>query len=100
MIKTFTLALTTAALVAGAALPAFADTNSNETDKSYLTGEVANDYTLVRLQEKGINASSVEDWNGRAGKEVEESLSGNRQRLNIIEEELAGEDHVFVEWQK
>lgn len=65
MIKTFTLALTTAALVAGAALPAFADTNANETDKSYLTGEVANDYTLVRLQEKGINASSVEDWNGR-----------------------------------
>lgn len=31
----------------------------------------------------------LEDWNSRAGKEVEQSLSGNRQRLNIIEEELA-----------
>ena len=67
MIKTFTLALTTAALVAGIAMPAFAatiDPSSTDNDKSYLTGEVANDYTLLRLQEKGINATSVEDWNG------------------------------------
>ncbi|MGE0567042.1 MAG: ATP-binding protein [Bacteroidia bacterium] len=31
----------------------------------------------------------LEDWQVRAGKEVEESLMGNRQRLNIVEEELA-----------
>lgn len=34
-------------------------------------------------------AQELEDWNSRAGKEVEESLTGNRQRLNIVEEELA-----------
>ncbi|MBX3163643.1 MAG: ATP-binding protein [Bacteroidetes bacterium] len=34
-------------------------------------------------------AQELEDWNGRAGKEVEDSLTGNRQRLNIVEEELA-----------
>lgn len=67
MIKNSILVLTTVALVAGAALPAFAaviETSSNDTDKSYLTGEVANDYTLLRLQEKGVKATSVEDWNG------------------------------------
>lgn len=31
----------------------------------------------------------LEDWKARAGKEVEESLSGNRQKLNLIEEELS-----------
>lgn len=70
MIKNSILALTTAALVAGVALPSFAatsiaDTTTNsEVDTSYLTGEVANDYTLLRLHEKGINATAVEDWNG------------------------------------
>ncbi|KRA96476.1 hypothetical protein ASD83_15280 [Devosia sp. Root685] len=67
MIKNSILALTTAALVAGIAMPAFAASaapDQNDNDKSYLTGEVANDYTLLRLKEKGINATSVEDWNG------------------------------------
>jgi hypothetical protein len=67
MTKNSILALTTAMLVAGATLPAFAapaPTDSIDNDKSYLTGEVANDYTLLRLQEKGIKATSVEDWNG------------------------------------
>ena len=31
----------------------------------------------------------LEDWRQRAGKEVEESLTGNKQKINIIEEELA-----------
>ena len=65
MIKNTLIALTTAALVAGAAMPAFADTSSNNDDKGYLTDEIGNDYTLVRLHEKGINATSVEEWNGR-----------------------------------
>jgi hypothetical protein len=30
----------------------------------------------------------LEDWQMKAGNEVEQSLSGNRQRLNIVEEEL------------
>ncbi len=30
----------------------------------------------------------LEDWQMKAGGEVEQSLSGNRQRLNIVEEEL------------
>jgi hypothetical protein len=33
--------------------------------------------------------SELEDWRTKAGTEVEQSLTGNRQRLNIIEEELA-----------
>lgn len=33
--------------------------------------------------------AELEDWNLKAGKEIEDSLSGNRQRLNIIEEELS-----------
>ncbi len=66
MIKNTLLALTAAALVAGAAAPSFAATSldDNNNDKSYLTDEVANDYTLARLHEKGIKATSVEDWNG------------------------------------
>jgi hypothetical protein len=34
-------------------------------------------------------AAELEDWRMRAGKEIEESLTGNRQRLNLIEEELS-----------
>jgi len=67
MIKNSILALTAAALVAGVAVPSFAATSLNDDNdgKSYLTDEVANDYTLVRLHEKGIKATSVEEWNGR-----------------------------------
>jgi ABC-type oligopeptide transport system substrate-binding subunit len=67
MIKNSILALTAAVLVTGAVLPAFAapaPVESTEVDTSYLTDEVANDYTLLRLQEKGIKASAVEEWNG------------------------------------
>lgn len=43
---------------------------------------------LAEKREQKLN-QELEEWNSRAGKEVEESLSGNRQRLNIIEEELS-----------
>lgn len=43
---------------------------------------------LADKREKKL-MDELEDWSSRAGKEVEDSLSGNRQRLNIIEEELA-----------
>lgn len=70
MIKNSILALTTAALVAGVALPTFAapapaPVETSDVDTSYLTDEVANDYTLLRLHEKGINATSIEEWNGK-----------------------------------
>lgn len=68
MTKNSILALATAALVAGATLPAFAapaPVDADDVDNSYLTDEVANDYTLLRLHEKGINATSIEEWNGK-----------------------------------
>jgi len=34
-------------------------------------------------------SSELEEWRNKAGIEVEQSLTGNRQRLNLIEEELA-----------
>ncbi len=42
---------------------------------------------LADKREKKLS-EEFEDWKLRAGKEIEESLSGNRQRLNLIEEEL------------
>ncbi len=43
---------------------------------------------LADKREKKL-VSELEEWRVKAGKEIEESLMGNRQRLNIIEEELA-----------
>lgn len=42
---------------------------------------------LAEKRERKLT-DELEDWTSRAGKEVEQSLSGNRQRVNIIEEEL------------
>jgi hypothetical protein len=42
---------------------------------------------LADKREKKL-AGELDDWRTRASKEIEEALSGNRQRLNIIEEEL------------
>ncbi len=68
MIKNSILALTAAVLVAGTAMPTFAaqaPSESSDVDTSNLTDEVANDYTLLRLHEKGIKATSIEEWNGQ-----------------------------------
>lgn len=43
---------------------------------------------LADKREQKLGAE-LEDWKGKAGTEIEESLTGNRQRLNIIEEELS-----------
>jgi len=43
---------------------------------------------LADKREKKLS-DELEDWKNRAGKEVEETLTSNRQRLNIIEEELS-----------
>jgi hypothetical protein len=42
---------------------------------------------LADKREKKL-ADELEEWNNRANSEIEQSLTGNRQRLNIIEEEL------------
>jgi hypothetical protein len=42
---------------------------------------------LADKREKKL-ADELEEWNKRASQEIEQSLTGNRQRLNIIEEEL------------
>ena len=64
MIKHNVLALATAALVAGIAVPAFANTDSISDSTFYSTDEVDSDYTLLRLHEKGIKAVAAEEWNG------------------------------------
>ena len=43
---------------------------------------------LADKREKKLS-DELEDWKGRAGKEIDETLTSNRQRLNIIEEELS-----------
>src|ERR1041385_8409020 len=42
---------------------------------------------LAEKREKKL-ADELDEWNSRAGQEIEQSLTGNRQRVNIIEEEL------------
>jgi hypothetical protein len=43
---------------------------------------------LADKREKKLS-DELEDWKNRAGKEVDETLTSNRQRLNLIEEELS-----------
>jgi hypothetical protein len=71
MIKNTVIALLTAATLVGAAAPAFAendsgigldDFDSEELDESAY--ETANQNTLSRLRDQGVNATSVEDWGG------------------------------------
>lgn len=73
MIKNTIIALVAAASVAGVAVPAFAasapEISVTESDTAFGTGSVEmRDFiassVLNRLQEKGINATAVEDWSG------------------------------------
>jgi hypothetical protein len=60
MIKNTVIALVTTAALAGVAAPAFAATSiSYNDDQSYDF-----DWALSELQGRGINATSVESWNG------------------------------------
>lgn len=56
MIKKSVVALVTVAALAGVALPAMADTNTDS--KSNFDA----DYVLTELQQQGINATRVEGW--------------------------------------
>lgn len=71
MIKNTVIALVAAASLAGLAAPAFAETDTSiglddfATEQQDLSDyETATQLILVRLQEKGINATAVEDWGG------------------------------------
>lgn len=73
MIKNTVIALVAAASLAGIAVPAFAASpeavSVTESDTAFGSGSVEmRDFiagsVLNRLQEKGINATAVEDWSG------------------------------------
>ncbi|SEP59275.1 hypothetical protein SAMN05428969_0024 [Devosia sp. YR412] len=64
MLKTTVLALVAATAFAGAAAPAFADyTAFNDTDSIEMRDFQA-DAIVAELNQRGVNASSVEDWSG------------------------------------
>lgn len=58
MIKNTVIALATAAAFAGIAVPAMASSSLLETSN----GDFDAAYVLAQLQDKGINADSVEEW--------------------------------------
>ena len=64
MIKNTVIALVAAASFAGAAVPAFADYSAFGDDSSTEMREFTADSIVAQLQQKGINATSVEDWSG------------------------------------
>jgi hypothetical protein len=64
MIKNTVIALVAAATFAGAAVPAFADYSVFGDDSSTEMRDFTADSILVQLQQKGINATAVEDWSG------------------------------------
>lgn len=64
MIKNTVIALIAAASISAVAVPAFADTNSvfgsgDNDQQEWFAGSIVN-----RLNEQGVNATSVEQWGG------------------------------------
>ena len=64
MIKNTVLALVAAVAFAGAAAPAFAETNAFGDDSSPEMREFVADSVLVQLRRQGVNVSDVENWSG------------------------------------
>ncbi|KQX38711.1 hypothetical protein ASD04_08640 [Devosia sp. Root436] len=71
MIKNTIIALVAAASLAGVAVPAFAAPAPEESDINTVFGggstemrEFIADSVLSQLQQKGVNATAVEDWSG------------------------------------
>ena len=64
MIKNTVIALVAVAAFAGAAAPAFADYSAFGDDSSTEMRDFTADSIVAQLQQKGINATSVEDWSG------------------------------------
>jgi hypothetical protein len=63
MIKNTMLALVATAAFAGVAAPAFADTTAFG-DVTPEMREFVQDNVVAQLNQKGINATEVEDWSG------------------------------------
>lgn len=68
MIKSSLIALVAVAAMGSVAVPAFADTGSSGTgafgEGSAQAREFAADTILIRLQQSGVPATSVEEWGG------------------------------------
>lgn len=72
MVKNTIIALIAAASLAGVAVPAFAaapETEVTQNDTAFGSGSVEMrefiaDSVLTELQQRGINATAVEDWSG------------------------------------
>jgi hypothetical protein len=64
MIKTSLIALLTVAAVSGAVAPAYATAYSLVQDTDSSAQYFSRTDILARLHENGVNATSVEEWNG------------------------------------
>lgn len=63
MIKNTVIALVAAASLVGAAAPAFADTAFGDSNTTEMR-EFLQDSVVAQLNQKGVAATSVEDWSG------------------------------------
>lgn len=63
MVKNTIIALVAAASIAGIAVPAFASETAFGGGSPEMRDFIA-DSVLTQLQQKGINATAVEDWSG------------------------------------
>lgn len=64
MIKSSIIALLTVATVSGAVVPAFAAHSLAENSDSSGAQYFSHENVLAQLHENGVNATSVENWNG------------------------------------
>ena len=60
MIKTSLVALATVAAIAGVSVPAMADTSLSDDNEYVVDAQIAR----IELRQQGVNATSVDEWNG------------------------------------
>lgn len=60
MIKTSLIALATVAAIAGVSVPAMADTSVSDDNEYVVDAQIAQ----TQLNRQGVNATSVDEWNG------------------------------------
>ena len=60
MIKTSLVALATVAAIAGVSVPAMADTSVSDDNEYIVDAQIAR----IELRQQGVNATSVDEWNG------------------------------------
>jgi hypothetical protein len=81
MLKNTVIALVAAATVAGAAVPAFADTEGLFHGSQEFQQFTA-DSIVARLQAQGVNATAVEEWSGLVRAYV--TLEDGRQVMQLF----------------